>query len=102
MGTLNNQLKSKKGGARPNAGRKSKKEELGLTKLIDEVVTKKDFQDLFEILHQKAMKGSVEHIKLLLAYKYGKPETTVNMMGSMEVIQAAPPTIIKKLQQSKK
>lgn len=94
--------KSGRGGPRPNSGRKSKKEELGLVKLIDEAVSHDEFIEIFQALALKAVKGSVEHAKLLLAYKYGKPDATVNMMGSLNVTHAPAPVIKKILQQKKK
>lgn len=72
------------GGARENAGRKSKAEEMGLKALLDECITPDDRRDLFTALKRMA-KGRGAHkldaLKLLLAYLYGTPRQTVEHSG---------------------
>lgn len=65
------------GGVRPNSGRKTKAEELGLKATLDKVFTEKDKQDVFKALLKQARGGSVPHTQLLLAYYYGKPTETI-------------------------
>lgn len=66
------------GGRRENAGRKSKAEELGLPMLMSEVITEADWLQIFRKIAASAKKGSFDHQKLLLEYKFGKPRQTVD------------------------
>lgn len=66
----------KNGGARVGAGRKSKAEELGLPRLIEEVIGESGKKDLITAIHKQAKSGSFPHQQLLLAYIYGKPTET--------------------------
>lgn len=74
------------GGKRPNAGRKSKAEELGLPALLDEVVNKKDQEAIIKKLSDKAKEGSYKHLELYLAYRYGKPRTDIDLTSKGESI----------------
>lgn len=65
-----------KGGAREGAGRKTKAEELGLPKLIEEVIGEEGKKELITSIHKMAKSGSFPHQQLLLAYIYGKPTET--------------------------
>ena len=66
-----------KGGARPNSGRKSKAEEMGLVALLDKCFTQKDrescIQKLAEDCQSEDFHERNESRKLLLAYTFGKP-----------------------------
>jgi hypothetical protein len=70
------------GGARPNAGRKSKAEEAGLKALLDECVTERDRRALFRKLKQKALAGEDVAMGLLLGYLYGKPVQRQEITGA--------------------
>lgn len=69
--------RKKNGGSRPNSGRKSKAEELGLAKLIDSRLPPdkwgKVIDNLYELATGDNPKAVVGAASLLLAYKYGKP-----------------------------
>ncbi len=62
-----------RGGARRGAGRKSKAEEMGLAKLLDECFTLADRREVFTSLAELAKGRDMKAIELLLAYTYGKP-----------------------------
>lgn len=62
------------GGKREGAGRKTKAEEMGLPKLIDEVIGDEGKKAIIKKLYDKAaIDGDVKAITLLMAYMYGKP-----------------------------
>lgn len=65
------------GGARPNSGRKSKAEELGLATLIDSRLSEEKWGKVIDNLYNFAVssnaKAAVGATSLLLAYKFGKP-----------------------------
>lgn len=65
------------GGKRPNSGRKSKAEELGVVSLLDKCWKPKDrelvIQNLVIIACNGDAKAAVSAASLLLAYAYGKP-----------------------------
>lgn len=62
-----------KGGRREGAGRKTKAEELGLPKLIEEVIGDAGKKALIEKVHTQAIAGNFPQQQLMLAYIYGKP-----------------------------
>lgn len=62
-----------RGGFRVGGGRKSKAEELGLPKLIEDVIGESGKRQLVEVLFKKAKAGSFPHHQLLMAYTFGKP-----------------------------
>ena len=78
--------KTKKGGTRPNAGRKSKAEEMGLKQLLDKCWTEKDRGDCIKTLASRASKGKLEPIKLLMAYTFGKPKESVEYSGELKTV----------------
>lgn len=61
------------GGARVGAGRKSKAEEFGLAKLLDDCWVVSDRKKVIQVLNKAALKGNDRAAALLLAYAYGKP-----------------------------
>ncbi len=61
------------GGTRPNAGRKSVKNELAIIRLIDAVVSPDDWKEVFHEIIKQAKEGSLPHAKLMIEYYYGKP-----------------------------
>jgi hypothetical protein len=69
--------KGQSGGKRENAGRKTKAEELELQALLDECWTLEDRKACIRGLAEKANSSgcqqSMEAVKLLMAYTYGKP-----------------------------
>jgi hypothetical protein len=65
--------KGNPGGAKGKSGRRTKAEELGLHKLLDECWTIEERKDCIKGLAKNAKSGDMESTKLLLAYAYGKP-----------------------------
>lgn len=74
--------RSKNGGARPNSGRKSKREEVKLAERLEDAS-----DDIIEIMKTMALAGDKDMIKLYMAYYAGNPkvktenETTMNVSG---------------------
>lgn len=64
------------GGAIPGSGRKTKAEEFGLARLLEDCWTYEQRKEVISKLHEYALSGSksaVSAATLLLAYAYGKP-----------------------------
>jgi hypothetical protein len=80
---------TKHGGARPNAGRKSKREEDRLTALFDAAVTDDDLKAAFTAVATSAKEGNVAALKELLDRRFGKVvdrhEHTGADGGAMEI-----------------
>ena len=70
-------INERHGGRRPNAGRKSKAQEMGLSALLDRVWTIENRKSVIKTLHQKALEGNEKAAALLLSYAYGKPTERV-------------------------
>src|SRR5215211_4007994 len=73
------------GGKRSNAGRPSKAEEAGLHLLLDECWTDDERRKCIRALVAKTKPGkdfSLEAVKLLLAYAYGKPVDRQEITGA--------------------
>ena len=71
-------------GVAGKSGRKTRAEEMGLYKLLDDCVSEDDRRALFEALKRLAKgrsKHKLEAIKLLLAYLYGTPRQSVEVSG---------------------
>lgn len=75
-----------KGGKREGSGRKSKAEELGLSKLIDECAGPEGMRDVINNLIEKAKHGSFLHTQLLMHYYYGKPQDNIDITSGGEII----------------
>lgn len=71
------------GGKRPNSGRKSKAEELGLQALLDKCWTQADREECLQALARTAndplANNRMDAIKLLMSYTYGTPKATVDL-----------------------
>lgn len=70
------------GGAIPGSGRKTKAEEFGLARLLDECWTTEQRKEVITKLHEYAISGeksAVSAATLLLAYAYGKPKEHVRV-----------------------
>ncbi len=71
-------VKQKSGGKRPNAGRKSKAQEIGLAALLEKCFTPKDREEVIKKLVEDAKsddpKICSQARQLLLAYTFGKPK----------------------------
>lgn len=88
------------GGKRPNSGRKSKAEELGLPVLIDSRLPQEKWGKVIDNLYGFAIgsnpKAAVGAASLLLAYKFGKPTERHEHAGAdggpmvLKVVYAAP------------
>lgn len=75
------------GGKRDGAGRKTKAEEMGLPKLIEDVIGDEGKAEIIRVLFQKARTGSYLHLQLLMAYIYGKPQDHIDLTSLGEQIQ---------------
>jgi len=75
-----------RGGPRANSGRKSKAEEMGLPKLIEEVVGDTGKKELIQTIFDKAKNGSFLHAQLLMHYMYGKPQDSLDITSGGEII----------------
>jgi chromosome segregation and condensation protein ScpB len=84
--------KKKHGGKRPNSGRKSKAEELGLAQLLDRCWTTADREACIERLAAQARQGEYEATKILMSYAYGKPIDRKEISGP-EGVPLMQPTI---------
>lgn len=62
------------GGKRPNSGRKSKAEELGLKEKLQPMEA-----DFLKVLHRELKKGNPVALKMFAEYYYGKPKETVDL-----------------------
>ena len=62
-----------KPGENRNQGRKTKAQELGLPKLIEDVVGEEGKRNLIALIYEKAMTGDFRFVQLLMNYTYGKP-----------------------------
>ena len=65
--------RSRNGGARPGAGRKTKAADAELHRLLKKCWTKEDREAAFKVLAGRARLGSMEAIKFLSSYSFGKP-----------------------------
>lgn len=68
-----------KGGKRPNSGRKTKAEELGLPALIEEVIGEEGKRTIIKKLFDKAKAGSFPHQQMLMHYMFGKPQEKMDL-----------------------
>ena len=75
------------GGARPNAGRKPKAQELKLADTMDMYCTPDDF---WAIVWGLVSKGDVNAIKLWAAYRFGQPKQTIeqNNTGLITIVRS--------------
>jgi len=73
-----------RGGRRPGAGRKTRAAEFGLHTMIDSIWTVKDQKETIRRLVERAVKGDMEAIKLLMAYRFGKPPSEMKVSGSID------------------
>lgn len=62
------------GGARPNSGRKSKAEELGIKEKLAPMEA-----DFLRVLAKEIKKGNPAALKMFAEYYYGKPRETVDL-----------------------
>ena len=79
--------KGKHGGARPNSGRKPKRDEEKVIKLgMDAIVEVYGSQEKFFIHLANNSKESFPHLKLLMEYVYGKPKEKQEISISDETV----------------
>jgi hypothetical protein len=89
--------KKKHGGARPNSGRKPKRDEEKVIKLgINAIEEIYGSQEEFFFHMAKQSKESFPHLKLLCEYVYGKPKEKVEHSASDESVQIPVISWIKK------
>lgn len=74
------------GGKRDGSGRKSKAEEMGLPKLIEDIVGEQGKHDLIRNIFDKAKGGSFLHAQMLMHYMYGKPQDNIDVTSGGEII----------------
>lgn len=75
------------GGKKGRSGRKTKAEELGLPRLLEQCWTFAQRQDVIAKLHEYALEGgksAVAAAALLLAYAYGKPTEKLQIITPSE------------------
>ena len=70
------------GGVRPNSGRKSKAEELGLTEKLKPMEN-----DFLRALANQIKAENVVALKMYAEYFYGKPKENVDLTSGGEVIK---------------
>jgi hypothetical protein len=75
------------GGKKGASGRKSKAEEFGLAKLLNECWTLAERKACIKKLAASAKDGDLEATKLLLSYAYGKPPQSVDITSKGEQIK---------------
>lgn len=81
---MNDTKKSKRGGARDGAGRKSNKEKLGIDRLLSEAISDDEWITIFRALKGKAKRGDSTAAKLLMAYAFGEPDKSIEINGSKD------------------
>jgi hypothetical protein len=74
------------GGKREGAGRKSKAEELQLSKLIEDVIGEDGKKELISKIYEQSKGGSFPHQQLLMNYMFGKPKEKVDADVLLEQI----------------
>lgn len=75
---------SKRGGARPGSGRKSKADEIKLIEMMDSIFAPEDaWQKLYELAQT-----DIVALKLWMEYRYGKPKQQVDVTTQGESINA--------------
>ncbi len=74
------------GGKREGAGRKSKAEEMGRPRLIENCIGEEGKRALIEKIKEKAMTGSFLHQQLLMNYIFGKPQDHIDHTSAGEQI----------------
>lgn len=79
------------GGKREGAGRKSKADELSLITKLDANVKAEDWNAVLKKILTEAKKGSYNHIKLLLEYRFGKPKEHLTVD---DISNEKPPSIV--------
>jgi hypothetical protein len=88
-----------KGGHREGAGRKSKAEELGLPKLIEEVIGDEGKRLLIQKVYANAVpkrgRGSFKHQELLMYYIYGRPTEKVKVEATGSIKHTITGMIVK-------
>lgn len=83
--------KGNKGGPKGISGRKTKAEELGLPRLLEECWTLPQRHEVIAKLHEYAISGgktAVSAASLLLAYAYGKPTEKIQLISPTEADNA--------------
>lgn len=67
------------GGARPNAGRKPKAEEIAIIENMDAALAPRE---VWEALAQRVKDGDVQAIKLWISYRVGLPKQMIDLSSS--------------------
>jgi hypothetical protein len=68
-----------RGGKRTNSGRKTKAEELGLPRLIEDEIGEAGKRTLIRAIYKKAKAGSYMHQQILMHYIFGKPQDKLDL-----------------------
>lgn len=68
------------GGARPGAGRRADPVKAELRRVLDAVVPEDTGKQIMDMLTLRARAGDFKAASLVLAYKYGKPTETVEIV----------------------
>jgi hypothetical protein len=75
-----------RGGSREGSGRKTKAEELGLPKLIEEVIGLAGKKELIRKIYAQATEGKEGSQKLLMEYIFGKPSEHIRLDGELSQV----------------
>lgn len=70
------------GGKRAGSGRKTKAEEMGLPRLIEDVIGEEGKRSIIEKIHEQAKAGSFNHQQLLMQYIFGKPQDEIDITSN--------------------
>lgn len=76
------------GGSRDGSGRKSKAEEMGLPKLVEDIIGEEGKKALIGKIYEKALTGSFPHQQMLMFYMFGKPQDHVDLTTGGEKINS--------------
>jgi hypothetical protein len=79
------------GGARPNAGRKPKAEEIAIIENMDAALAPRE---VWEALAQRVKDGDVQAIKLWISYRVGLPKQMIDVTSSDGSMSLQPTKII--------
>lgn len=83
------------GGARENAGRKTKAEELELSFLIDEIAGDEGKKEILSKIIEQAKSGSYKHQELFMAYYFGKPNQKIDVTSKGKEIATITGMVVK-------
>ena len=78
-------MKGKRGGVRPNSGRKPKVDELKIIEMMDAALVP---EKAWEILAEMVLERKEAAVKMWLEYRYGKPKQQVDVTSDGQSLSA--------------